>query len=78
MPTGLGVALEGKRVVVVKSTQHFYAAFAPVASQVRYVAAPGAIPPDFANIAFTKRTLPYWPRVADPFAQSNAASNAAA
>ena len=69
--TGLGITLEDKRVLVVKSTQHFYAAFAPVASDVRYVAAPGAIPPDYAKIAFTKRTLPYWPRVDDPFAQSN-------
>lgn len=74
--TGLGIGLAGKRIVVVKSTQHFYAAFAPVASEVRYVAAPGAIPPDYANIPFTKRTLPYWPRVADPFAQVNATSNA--
>ena len=72
--TGLGIALQGKRMVVVKPTQHFYAGFAPVASEVRYVAAPGAIPPDYANIAFTKRILPYWPRVADPFAQSNAAA----
>jgi microcystin degradation protein MlrC len=54
--------------VVVKSTQHFYAGFAPIAKQVRYVTAPGAIGPDFANIPFTKRTIPYWPRVADPFA----------
>jgi microcystin degradation protein MlrC len=50
----------------VKSTQHFYAGFAPVASQVLYVAAPGAIPMDFENIGFEKFTAPYWPRVADP------------
>jgi microcystin degradation protein MlrC len=66
--TGLGCILADKRIVVVKSTQHFYAGFAPIAQQVRYVAAPGAIGPDFANIPFTKRTTPYWPRVADPFA----------
>ncbi len=66
--TGLGCSLADKRIVVVKSTQHFYAAFAPIAQQVRYVAAPGAIAPDYAAIPFTKRTIPYWPRVADPFA----------
>ena len=71
--TGLGITLDDKRLVVVKSTQHFYAAFAPVAREVRYVAAPGAIPPDFANIPFTKRTRPFWPRVADPFARVNEA-----
>lgn len=66
--TGLGLTLHGKRVVVVKSIQHFHAAFAPIAREVRYVAAPGAIPPDYAAIPFTKRSPNYWPRVADPFA----------
>ena len=69
--TGLGMTLSDKRMVVVKSIQHFYAAFAPVARSVRYVAAPGAIPPEFETIAYTKRTKPYWPRVADPFALVN-------
>jgi microcystin degradation protein MlrC len=70
--TGLGCTLADKRLVVVKSTQHFYAGFAPLASEVRYVATrDGAIGPDFANIAFTKRTLPFWPRVADPFATNS-------
>ncbi|HEY0420484.1 MAG TPA: MlrC C-terminal domain-containing protein, partial [Acetobacteraceae bacterium] len=70
--TGLGCSLHDKRLVVVKSTQHFYAGFAPIARQVRYVAAPGAIGPDWAAIPYTKRTRPYWPRVADPFS-TNAA-----
>ena len=66
--TGLGCTLTDKKIVVVKSTQHFHAAFAPIAAEIRYVAAPGAIGPDFANIPFTKRTTPYWPRVENPFA----------
>ena len=70
--TGLGLTLADKRLVVVKSTQHFHAAFAPIAREVRYVAAPGAIPPDFANIPFTKKTQPFWPRVDDPWAGDNA------
>ena len=65
--TGLGCSLD-KRLVVVKSMQHFYAAFEPVASGIRYVAAPGAVPPDYAGIPYTKRTTPYWPKVDDPFA----------
>ncbi|HWK45623.1 MAG TPA: M81 family metallopeptidase [Stellaceae bacterium] len=69
--TGLGMTLSDKRVVVVKSTQHFYAAFVPIARAVRYVSAPGAIPPTFDTIPFTKRTKPFWPRVADPFAGVN-------
>ena len=67
--TGLGLTLDDKRIVVVKSMQHFYAAFAPIASEVRYVAAPGAVPPDYGTIPYTKRSGQYWPRVADPFAE---------
>ena len=70
--TGLGLTLADKRIVVVKSTQHFHAAFAPVARTIRYVAAPGAIPPDFTAIPYTKRTVPFWPRVEDPFEGGNA------
>jgi microcystin degradation protein MlrC len=54
--------------VVVKSTQHFQAGFAPIAAEIRYVATAGAIAPDFAAIAYTKRDGRYWPRVEDPFA----------
>lgn len=69
--TGLGIDIADKTLLVVKSTQHFYAAFAPVAREIRYVAAPGAIPPEFADIPYSKRTRPFWPRVADPFAPTN-------
>ena len=65
--TGLGLDLAARRIVVVKSTQHFHAGFAPIAAAIRSVATPGAIAPDFATIPYTKRRLPYWPRVADPF-----------
>ncbi|MCP5152960.1 MAG: M81 family metallopeptidase [Ectothiorhodospiraceae bacterium] len=64
----LGIDLAARHGIVVKSTQHFYDGFAPIASEVIYVAAPGAIPPDFAAIPYTKFTTAYWPRVEDPFA----------
>jgi microcystin degradation protein MlrC len=66
--TGLGLTLHDKKLVVVKSTQHFYAKFAPLARAVFYVDTPGAITQDFANIAFKVRNLNYWPRVDDPWA----------
>ena len=50
-----------------KSTQHFYAGFAPIAADTRYVATRGAIAPSFESIPYTKLKTPYWPRVADPF-----------
>jgi microcystin degradation protein MlrC len=64
--TNLGVPLDERRIVVVKSTQHFHAAFARLAAQVLYVETPGAIAPDFAAIAYTRRDGAYWPRVPDP------------
>jgi len=67
--TGLGCSLHDKRIVVVKSMQHFYTGFAPIAKAVRYIAAPGTVGAEFANLPYTKVTRPYWPRVANPFAQ---------
>ena len=65
--TRLGIEPSRKRIVVVKSTNHFYAEFAPIAAEILYVAAPTAMPSDFAAIPYRKFTRPYWPRVADPF-----------
>ena len=66
--TKLGLDLASRKLVLVKSTQHFHAGFAPIAKAVLYAAPPGALRPDFAAIPYTKLARPYWPRVADPFA----------
>lgn len=63
-----GIDLASKAIVVVKSTQHFHAGFAPMAGEILHVQAPGAMRSDFAEIPFQKVRGPYWPRVADPFA----------
>lgn len=64
--TGMGIKLEDKSLIVVKSTQHFHAQFAPLARAVVYVTTPGAMALDFAAIPYRLRTLDFWPRVADP------------
>ena len=66
--TAVGLDPETRKIVVVKSTQHFHAGFAPIAAEILYVAAPGAIAPDFGAIPYTKLMKPYWPRVEDPWA----------
>lgn len=63
----LGIEPAAYRGIVVKSIQHFYAGFAPIASKVLYVSAPGAIPRDYANIPYKVFSDPYWPKVDDPF-----------
>lgn len=65
--TQLGIDLLKKKLILVKSSQHFRAGFASLAGEIVYCAAPGAIMPDFANIPYRKMTRPYWPRVEDPF-----------
>ncbi len=65
--TGIGISLDDKRAIVVKSTQHFHAQFAPLASEVLYVSTPGALTLDFGSIDYKVRSLQYWPRVANPF-----------
>jgi microcystin degradation protein MlrC len=64
--TGLGCTLHDKRLVVVKSSQHFYAAFAPIAREVRYCAAEAGILRDFAAIPYQRFTGRYWPKVEAP------------
>jgi microcystin degradation protein MlrC len=64
--TGLGLGLADKALIVVKSTQHFHAEFAPLARKVLYVTTPGAMSFDFTAIPYRLRSLDYWPRVANP------------
>ncbi|MCF6233580.1 MAG: M81 family metallopeptidase [Rhodobacteraceae bacterium] len=63
----LGIPLDRMKAIVVKSSQHFQAGFAPIAAQVVQIATPGAIPPDFTIIPYTKRDDNYWPKTETPF-----------
>lgn len=64
--TGLGCRLDDKRIVVVKSSQHFYAGFAPIAREVRYCAAEQGLLCDVAAIPFRRFARSYWPKVENP------------
>lgn len=66
--TRLGVDPAQKRVVVVKSMQHFHAAYAPIAAEVLYVAAPGALTTRWSELPYRKIDRRQWPLVEDPFA----------
>ena len=59
--TNQGVTLEDKRLVVVKSTNHFHAAFAPIASKVLYCDADGPIPRDHRRVPYARVQRPIWP-----------------
>jgi microcystin degradation protein MlrC len=57
----LGCDLAARRVVVVKSSQHFRAAFAPLAVQVLYASAPGSVTADLRQLPYLKIHRPKWP-----------------
>ncbi len=65
--TELGVDLAAKSMVVVKSSNHFYAAFAKIAREIHYLDCGGPYPPDPARIPYTKVRRPIWPLDADPW-----------
>lgn len=54
------------RALVVKSTQHFHAGFAPIAREVLYVSAPGAGSMDMTTLPHRRVQRELWPRVAAP------------
>ena len=65
--TNLGIEPATQRVIVVKSMQHFYAAFAPLASDILYVAVPGTVAPNFHELAYAKASKNQWPFIDNPF-----------
>ena len=65
--TNLGIDLSKKKIVVVKSANHFYAAFAPIAREVLYVDCDGPYPRDPRKIAYTKIRRPIIPLDSNPW-----------
>jgi microcystin degradation protein MlrC len=59
--TGIGCDLAGKKIIVVKSSQHFYASFSQVAKHVIYAAAPGSVTFDLGTLPYRKIRRPKWP-----------------
>ncbi len=61
----VGIEPTERKMVVVKSTNHFMAAFGPIARKVIYIDADGPIPRDYRKIPYTKVNRPIWPLDAD-------------
>ncbi|MDI1285193.1 MAG: M81 family metallopeptidase [Reyranella sp.] len=69
-----GIDPTTKSVVVVKSVQHFRAAYAPIAREIVLVDSGGICSPDIHKLKFTKLRRPIWPfdGVNDPYAGARA------
>jgi microcystin degradation protein MlrC len=59
--TGLGCDPARKKLVVVKSAQHFYDSYAVIAREVIYVGAPGSASAEWASLPYRKIQQPKWP-----------------
>jgi microcystin degradation protein MlrC len=70
--SNLGVDPASKDVLLIKSTNHFYAGFAPIAAEIIYVDAPTSYPSNPAKTRYTKLNRDIWPRVANPHALETA------
>ena len=65
--SAVGIDPERKHILVVKSTQHFHAGFAPISRQVLYAGDLGALPGDMLKIPLTRAdTSRLWPFVEQP------------
>jgi microcystin degradation protein MlrC len=65
--SNLGIDPMAKDILLIKSTNHFYAGFAPIAAEVIYVSAPSSYPSNPRATNYRKLTRPIWPRVPDPW-----------
>ena len=70
-----GIDPRAKDVLVVKSVQHFRAAYAPIARDIVLVDSGGICSPDITRLKFTKLRRPIWPLdgVNDPYASTQPA-----
>ncbi|MEW9808277.1 M81 family metallopeptidase [Mesorhizobium sp. ZMM04-5] len=75
--SNMGIDPFAKDILVVKSTNHFYAGFAPIAAEVIYVSAQTSYPTDPSRTQYLKVTRPIWPRVPDPWSVAPVEQHAA-
>jgi microcystin degradation protein MlrC len=62
----LGVDPHARRLIVVKSSQHFYDSFAPIADHIVYLDCPGGLQLDLRQYRYRHVRRPRWPLDATP------------
>ena len=64
--SNMGIDPKQQRILIVKSTNHFYEAFAPIASKIFYAEVDGLYPHDPRTANYSSLKRPVWPICADP------------
>jgi len=59
--TNVGIDPRQRKLVVVKSTNHFMAAFGPIAKKVVYIESDAPLARDYRKIPYTRVNRPIWP-----------------
>jgi microcystin degradation protein MlrC len=59
--SGVGIDWRARKIVVVKSSQHFHAVFGPPAAEVLYVDTPGSVTKTWSGLPYVKRPPGLWP-----------------
>ncbi|MCL4066051.1 MlrC C-terminal domain-containing protein [Pseudomonas sp. GX19020] len=67
--TAFGIDPVAQNIVVIRSTNHFCAAFAPIASEMLYCSAGKPYPNIPAPIPYRLVRADIWPRMDDPFGE---------
>jgi microcystin degradation protein MlrC len=67
--TELGVDPRIKKILVVKSRNHFRAEFEKIAAEIHYLAAEGALTSDYTKVPYTRIQRPKWPLDPDAHAE---------
>jgi len=65
--TVVGINLVERRILVVKSSQHFHTTFSPFAAKILYIAGPGSHNPFFEKLPYEHFSKDIWPWVDNPF-----------
>ena len=65
--SNMGIDPTQRSILVVKSSQHFFASFSPIAEQVLYCHAGGALMTDTKAIPYKHINRNKWPFIEDPF-----------
>lgn len=68
--TNLGIDTATTKILVVKSTNHFHGAFAPIAAEIIYAAVEGPYPSDPRRNDYRHLSRPIWPIVENPFKET--------
>jgi len=70
----MGIDPTQKKILVIKSTNHFYASFSKIASEILYCSAGTPYPNNPARTPYRRAPKDIWPMIADPHAAKQGAA----